>query len=583
VSKTHTALLNGECRVEIAILSTRNSELIVDRRNKMRSRTFREGSVGLLLLLGLGVFGLIILWLNRFSAARSSYKAIVEFANAGGMQKGAVVRYRGVKVGTISAIRPGPNNIEVEIDITKSDLIIPSNVIVEANQSGLISESVIDITPKTQLSAGVVTKPLDKNCNPQIIICNGSRLKGQIGISTDELIRSTTQVANVYSSPEFYKNINKAVENTAVAAATVAELSRNLNLASKSLQQQLNNFAATSNTVQRATTQLSTSSTRTLNQISTTANRFGNTAEQFGTTARELRSTTSQVNKLVNNLDTLVTSNRSSLVATLNNITETSKELRQTVSSLSPTVNRVTQGELIKNLETLSANAAQASTNLREVTNSLNNPNNVLVLQQTLDSARVTFENTQKITSDLDELTGDPAFRQNLRQLVNGLSSLVSSTQQVQQQVQVANSLDSVKAVISNHNAAISARNTNQQQIKFNLSPTAAKSADNMFQPTTITFSSPPESSNQDSLTFNTSNTAVKNAGKTFQPTTIIFSSPPKSSNQDSLRFNISNTAVKSAGKQPPQPTTDQVSPSSSQESLLRQLRQHRQQQEQGK
>ncbi|WP_039752222.1 MlaD family protein, partial [Chlorogloeopsis fritschii] len=81
----------------------------------MRSRTLREGSVGLLILVGLGVFGAIILWLNRFNAARSSYKAFVEFANAGGMQKGAAVRYRGVKVGNISAIRPGPNNVEVEI------------------------------------------------------------------------------------------------------------------------------------------------------------------------------------------------------------------------------------------------------------------------------------------------------------------------------------------------------------------------------------------------------------------------------------------------------------------------------------
>jgi len=50
-------------------------------------RTFREGSVGLLLLLGLGVFGLLFLWLNRFTVSGSSYKAIVEFANAGGMQR----------------------------------------------------------------------------------------------------------------------------------------------------------------------------------------------------------------------------------------------------------------------------------------------------------------------------------------------------------------------------------------------------------------------------------------------------------------------------------------------------------------
>jgi len=39
----------------------------------------------------------------------------------------------------------------------------------------------------------------------------------------------------------------------------------------------------------------------------------------------------------------------------------------------------------------------------------------------------VTFANAQKISSDLDELTGDPKFRSNIRNLVNGLSGLVSS------------------------------------------------------------------------------------------------------------------------------------------------------------
>jgi len=63
----------------------------------------------------------------------------------------------------------------------------------------------------------------------------------------------------------------------------------------------------------------------------------------------------------------------------------------------------------------VSANAAQASANLRDISNALTGPTNLLVLQQTLDSARVTFQNAQKITSDLDELTGDPAFRENIR------------------------------------------------------------------------------------------------------------------------------------------------------------------------
>jgi phospholipid/cholesterol/gamma-HCH transport system substrate-binding protein len=398
-------------------------------------RTFREGSVGLLLLLGIGVFGLLFLWLNRFTAGGRSYKIIVEFANAGGMQKGTVVRYRGVKVGTISKILPGPNAIDVEIEISQTDLIIPRNVVVEANQSGLISESIIDITPKTTLPAGVVlAKPLDKSCDNNLIICNGSRLPGQIGISVDELIRSSTELSATYNNPKFYRNVNRVLETTTGAASSFTELSQDLQGLTKSLRQQLNTFSSTANSVQRATNELNVSASQTLNK--------------FGTSA-------TQANRLLTNLDNLLTTNRSSLVGALNNITETSNQLRVTVSSLSPSVNRLTQGQLLNNLETLSANAAQASANLRDASKTLNDPKNAVLLQQTLDSARVTFENTQKITSDLDELTGDPNFRKNLRQLVNGLSGLVSSTQEMQQQVQVATTLDRVKAAVNKQNNLI--------------------------------------------------------------------------------------------------------------------------------
>ncbi|MCV3214727.1 MlaD family protein [Plectonema radiosum NIES-515] len=443
----------------------------------MRSRTFREGSVGLLLLAGLGVFGLILLWLNRVTTSQRSYKVIIEFANAGGMQKGTLVRYRGVKVGSISKIQPGLNNVEVEVDISQPELKIPRDVLVETNQSGLISESIIDITPKaTLIQATDVAKATEKNCNPQIILCNGSRLKGQVGISVDELIRSSTALSVAYSNPKFYNNVNKTLETASQAAASVAALSRELQVLSKNAQQQLGTFSATANSVQRATDKLSTSTSQTVNQFGTTAKQFSTTATEFGTTAKTISSTANQAKSLVTNLDNLVTTNRSTLVGTLNNLSQTSNQLRVTVSSLSPTVNRFTKGKLLENLETLSANAAQASTNLRDATKSFNDPNNRLLLQQTLDSARVTFENTQKITSDLDELTGDPAFRNNLRQLVNGLSTLVSSTEQMQQQVQIADTLDSFKASVNKSDLVIATPRTQEVMI-INISPTALKSA----------------------------------------------------------------------------------------------------------
>jgi phospholipid/cholesterol/gamma-HCH transport system substrate-binding protein len=399
------------------------------------ARTFREGSVGLLLLLGLAAFGAIFLWMNRLTIGNTSYKAIVEFTDAGGMQKGSPVRYRGVKVGSISGIKAKANAIEVEIEIFATNLLIPHDSVVESDQSGLISENIINITPKKKLPSGVViARPLDKDCNPSIIVCNGSHLRGDLGIGVDDLIRQSTEFETRYSNPKFYSNVNRLMETSSDAAAHIAALSQELQSLSKSFKGSLGTFSSTAATVQRATNQLTQTSTKT--------------ASQFGTTASDLSVTAKQASHLLGSLDSLLSTNRSSLVSALNNITETSSQLRQTVSSLSPSVTRLTQGKLLQNLETLSANAAEASANLRNASQALDDPKNLVLLKQTLDSARVTFENTQKITSDLDELTGNPTFRKNILQLVNGLSKLVSSTKEIQQDTKVADTIKSLKVSI---------------------------------------------------------------------------------------------------------------------------------------
>jgi phospholipid/cholesterol/gamma-HCH transport system substrate-binding protein len=236
----------------------------------MRSlRTVREGTVGLLFLAGVGVFGLIFLWLNRFNATQSNYKIFVDFTNAGGMQKGALVRFRGVKVGRIAAIRPGTNNVEVELEITQRDLAIPRDVKVEANQSGFIAESVIDITPLSRVPEGAIAgKPLDKDCDNKQIVCNNSRIEGKIGVSVDEVLRSTTALSNRYGSEEFYQNLNRTLEQGAVAAANVAELSKSLSALSKTAQYQLNTTSGVTTSVQRAANQVSVSTVQLLIKLS---------------------------------------------------------------------------------------------------------------------------------------------------------------------------------------------------------------------------------------------------------------------------------------------------------------------------
>lgn len=353
-----------------------------------------------MILAGLGLFGALVLWIKGLNPANRSFTVIGEFAAINGVQVGSPVRYRGVNVGRISAISPGANGVEVKLEIAPADLVIPKESDLSVNQTGLLGETVLDISPRREIAAASVPgKPLDRRCDKDLILCENSRIKGTLGISTDELIRATIRFADVYSSPQFTGNINSLTKNSSVAAAEVAQLSREVTSLVKSARQEVGTFS---------------------------------------TTAKSITNTANQATLTIGQVNDLITANRSTLVSTLDNLSTTSGEIRTSVARLSPILNQVESSKLISNLEILSANAAQTSANLRDVSVTLNNPANITMLQQTLDSARATFENTQKITSDLDELTGDPKLRDNLKRLINGLSGLVSSTQQLQQQAQIA-------------------------------------------------------------------------------------------------------------------------------------------------
>ncbi|OKH38282.1 hypothetical protein NIES2119_09575 [[Phormidium ambiguum] IAM M-71] len=453
----------------------------------MRSRSMREGSVGLLLLLGIGLFTGLVLWLQGIYFGRRDFQFTVTFENAGGMQIGTPVRYRGVTVGRVVNIEPKVNGVDVLVEITQPDLVIPRDVKIEAQQSGLIGENSINIVPNREITAELNTvKPFDPKCNEQqLIVCNNARIQGQTGASIDQLINASVSFANLYADPQFYKNLNSAITNTSRAAEGIVGLTRDLSGLSQAVKQDLGKISSATNNIGRTVDKFGVTADKlsgTADKFNVTADRIGRASDQvsiqFGTTASrigrtadqitvttnklgssftqtagrvnksldEFRATTTQVNGLVNNLNTLITSNQGALVTTLNNLKETSDDLRVAVRKLSPSIDRIAEGKLIQNLETLSENAAQASANLRSASNTLNNPVVLLSIQQTLDSARVTFQNAQKITSDLDELIGDPKLRQNLRNLINGLSGLVSSTEQLEQQVEVAEFLQPMKS-----------------------------------------------------------------------------------------------------------------------------------------
>lgn len=374
------------------------------------SRTMRQATVGLLALAALGALGWLWLWLRDFRAGGRSYRAIVEFSNAGGMQRGTSVAYRGVRVGRVIGVLPKPSGVDIEVEISPGNLLIPRNSRIEANQSGLIGETAIDITPLQDLpEVATLAMPLDADCNPDLIICNGTRITGEAQLDVNQLIRSLLRIANILGSPEFASNLNAVSRNASVAFAEIGELGEELQTAleEKPLEEPL---AA----------------------ISTAAVGINSLLAEVETPlAESLKSLDAATTRITEAID----SETNTLSATLDSIRRTSDRLEGAIGALTPAIAKANDTEIIENLNALSEDAAAAAENLRTASERLNDPETILLLQKTLDSARVTFDNVLKITSDVDELTGDPEFRTNVRQLIEALEDLLSSTQQLEQQV----------------------------------------------------------------------------------------------------------------------------------------------------
>ncbi len=415
----------------------------------MQSRAIREGSVGLMLLAGVGIFIAASMWLKGLGPGSQKYNITAQFPDAGGIQQGGPVRYRGVRVGKIAAIKPGANFMEVTLEITDPDLRIPSNAIAETNQTGLIGEPVVEITPRGQVNLSPdLAKALDSNCDAKIIICHNGQIPGAVGSSFNELLKRATALVNRYESPEIADALKLTLRNASQAAVDISILSKKFGDLPASLKKELGSISASATTLTKSLDNTVKKVGDTTDKIGATADQFSETARHVNKTADTLTTTVVEYGKLAKSVDALVSENRQTFGATLGNFNALSIDLRRTVNKLNPTIDKlnstvakVNSEALVRDLEGVLSNANKTAANLRDITASFNNPKSLLTLQQTLDSARITFQNAQKITADLDKLTGDPEFIESISRLVKGLGQLVSTGETLEQHIQLAQEL----------------------------------------------------------------------------------------------------------------------------------------------
>ncbi|CAL9037252.1 protein TRIGALACTOSYLDIACYLGLYCEROL 2, chloroplastic-like [Musa acuminata AAA Group] len=159
-------------------------------------RSVWEGGVGLFIVSGAALFALAMVWLRgiQLRSRFRKYQVVFEFSQACGICVGTPVRIRGVNVGNVVRVDSTLRSIDAIAEVDDDKIIVPRNSLVEVNQSGLLMETLIDITPRDPLpepSAG----PLDPDCAEQgLIVCDKEKIRGQQGVSLDALVGVFTRL-----------------------------------------------------------------------------------------------------------------------------------------------------------------------------------------------------------------------------------------------------------------------------------------------------------------------------------------------------------------------------------------------------
>ena len=122
---------------------------------------------------------------------------------------------RGVSIGYVKHIQLNMNSVTTLIHISSVKFLIPRRCIIEANQTGLFNNTIIDITPIDILSVNYdhQINIFSKGCLKSKFLCHNDYLKGFRGLNYDDLVRAATRISQRFDDPRFFQLFYVCLQN----------------------------------------------------------------------------------------------------------------------------------------------------------------------------------------------------------------------------------------------------------------------------------------------------------------------------------------------------------------------------------
>ena len=104
--------------------------------------------VGIITLIGLVLIGRVIVWKTDILLVGRGYELIASFDNVEGLTIGSEVRFRGLKVGKVTKIDPGPYDIKID-SVIDPNIKIPDDSTLRVAYDGIVGLKFLEIRPGT--------------------------------------------------------------------------------------------------------------------------------------------------------------------------------------------------------------------------------------------------------------------------------------------------------------------------------------------------------------------------------------------------------------------------------------------------
>lgn len=290
----------------------------------------REAKVGGVTIAALLLLAYMIIYLSGYSFSENGYDLRVQYNQVAGLKEGNIVRYAGVDIGKVVAVRVNADGVETWLSI-KSRVKIPGGSVFGIGSDGLLGEKYVSITPPTLTAAGPPIAP-------------GSVIKGedpqgldQLMVTADKVLLDVQRLVRSMNEVLGDEQVKKAMKETAVNAreltANLANMSAVLARISQEREGDINsmvaNLAAMSGSLRDMASRV--------DQMVLAVDNNGQTARDVTAAIHNLRATSERVEKMAASLEDVVTdpeTNRN-LRETLRNAREASEKANKVLGKVS--------------------------------------------------------------------------------------------------------------------------------------------------------------------------------------------------------------------------------------------------------